>query len=113
MPESAGTADDGAAGEEATIRQDVSPYGYQLAAMLWFLIFADNLLGRIEGPGETMWLWLRSARWELIFVSGVLSLVCQLMFWSGIVRTGNRRIPGAQRPARGRNSVNVEPPCWA
>jgi hypothetical protein len=84
-------ADGGAAGEEVTIRQDDGPYSYQLAAMLCFLIFADNLLGRIEGPGETMWLWLRSGRWELIFVSGVLSVVCQLLFWSGIVLTGNRR----------------------
>jgi hypothetical protein len=50
-------ADNGAAGEVVTIRQDDGPFGYQLAAMLCFLIFADNLLGRIEGPGETMWLW--------------------------------------------------------
>src|SRR5207302_1709115 len=70
--------------------QEDGPYSYQLAAMLSFLIFADNLLGRIEGPGETMWFWLRSGRWELIFVSGVLSVVCQLLFWSGIVLTGNR-----------------------
>jgi len=87
-------ADDGAAGKEVTIRQDDGPYSYQLAAMLCFLIFADNLLGRIEGPGETMWFWLRSGRWELIFVSGVLSVVCQLMFWSGIVLTGIRRTRG-------------------
>lgn len=87
-------ADDGAAGKELTIRQDDGPYSYQLAAMLCFLIFADNLLGRIEGPGETMWFWLRSGRWELIFVSGVLSVVCQLLFWSGIVLTGIRRTRG-------------------
>jgi hypothetical protein len=40
--------DDGAAGEGTTIRQDDHPDGYQLAAMLCFLIFADSLLGRIE-----------------------------------------------------------------
>jgi len=44
-------ADDGAAGEEVAIRQDDGPYGYQLGAMPYFPIFADNLLGRIEGPG--------------------------------------------------------------
>ena len=87
-------ADDSAAGEEVTIRQDDRPYSYQLAAMPSFLIFADNLLGRIEGPGETMWLWLRSGRWELIFVSGVLSVVCQLLFWSGILRTDKCRTRG-------------------
>ena len=43
--------DDGAAGEEVTIQQDDGPYSYQLAAMLCFLIFLDNLLKRIEGPG--------------------------------------------------------------
>jgi len=84
-------AEDGAAGEEATIRQDHSPYGYQFAAMLFSLIFADNLLGRIEGQEQTMWFWLRSGQWELIFVPGVLSVVCQLMFWSGVVRPGHRR----------------------
>jgi hypothetical protein len=42
-------ADDGVAGEAVTIRQDHRPCGYELAAMLCFLIFADNLLGRIEG----------------------------------------------------------------
>ena len=85
-------ADAGAVGEAATIRQDDRPYGYQLAAILYFLIFADNLLGRIEGHEETVWFWLSSGRWELMFVSGVLSVVYHLVFWSGIVRTGNRRI---------------------
>ena len=42
-------ADDGAVGEQATIRQSLGSYAYQVAALLCFLIFADNLLGRIEG----------------------------------------------------------------
>jgi hypothetical protein len=54
--------DDGGAGERVTICQDEDdhPYGYQLAAMLCFLIFADSLLGRIEGHEETVWFWPRS-----------------------------------------------------
>jgi hypothetical protein len=44
-------ADDGAAEDEFAIRQDDGPYGYQLAAMLCFLIFADNLLRRIGTCG--------------------------------------------------------------
>ena len=50
-------ADDGVAGEEVTIRQDDRPYGYQLAAVLSFLIFAGNAPGRIEGHEETVWFW--------------------------------------------------------
>ena len=76
------------------IRQDDHPYGYQLAAMLCFLIFADSLLGRIEGHEETVWFWLSSGSWELIFVSGVLGVVCELLFWRGVVAPGNRRTRG-------------------
>ena len=72
-------------------RQNNGPYAYQLAAMLCFLVFADNLLGRIEGTRETTWLWLRSGWWVLIVASGVLSAVCQLLFWSAVVPPGNRR----------------------
>src|SRR4051794_10749488 len=42
-------ADDGGAGEEGTIRESVGSYAYRVAALLCFLIFADNLLGGIEG----------------------------------------------------------------
>ena len=87
-------ADDGTTEEEIAIRQDHHPYRYQPAAMLCFLIFADNLLRRIEGPDETTWSWLTSGRWELIFVFGVLSVVCQLLFWSGVVRPGHRGTRG-------------------
>ena len=65
-------ADDGAAGDEVTIGEDDGPYGYQLGAMLCFLIFADNLLRRIEGHEEMMWLGVTTGRWELILVSGVV-----------------------------------------
>ena len=40
---------DDAAGEEVTIRQNDGPYSYQLAAMLCFLIFADNPAGTNRG----------------------------------------------------------------
>ena len=77
-----------------TIRQDHDSYGYQLGAMLCFLIFLDNLLRRIEGPGTTVWFWLSSGRWELILVFGALSVVCQVLFWSGVVHTGDRAFRG-------------------
>jgi hypothetical protein len=85
----------GEAGDEVTIRQDDGPYGYQLGAMLCFLIFADNLLRRIEGHEEIeemMWLGVSAGKWELILVSGVLCLLCHLLFWSRIVPAGNPRM---------------------
>jgi len=56
--------DDGMMDEEAVARRDDRLYGYQLAAMLCFLIFADNLLRRIEGSGAKAWFWLSSGTWE-------------------------------------------------
>ncbi|MDA1315973.1 MAG: hypothetical protein O2968_21835 [Acidobacteria bacterium] len=86
-------AENGPAGEEVTIRQGHRPYGYQLAAMLCWLVFTDNLLGRIEGEA-TVWFWLSSGRWELIVVPGLLSVVCQLLFWSEVAVTGHRGTRG-------------------
>jgi hypothetical protein len=83
--------DGGGAGEAIPIRQDDHPDGYQLAAMLCFLIFADGLLGRFEGHEETVWFWLSSGRRELMFVSGVLGVVCQLLFWYRVLDPGHRR----------------------
>jgi hypothetical protein len=60
--------------------------GYQVVGMLCSLVLLDNLLRRIGGAGESEWWWLASGKMEVIFVSGILSLACQLRFWSGIVR---------------------------
>ena len=79
------------AGQAVTIRQDDCPDGYQLAAMLCFFIFANSLLGRIGGHGETAWFWPSSGSWKLMFVSGVLSLVCQLLFWHRVLDPGHSR----------------------
>ena len=83
-------ADDGSAEEAVTIRQEDGGYGYQIAALVCLVVFADNLLRRIEGPGEKM-LWVSSGRWELIVVSGMLSVLMQLLFWSEVVDPGTRR----------------------
>ena len=84
-------ADDGGAGEEATIRENTGSYVYQVAALLCFLMFADNLLGRIEGTAAIGWLGLRSGWWVLIVASAVLSVACQLLFWSSVFPPRNCR----------------------
>jgi hypothetical protein len=60
--------------------------GYQIVGMLCLLVSLDNLLRRIGGAAESEWWWLASGKMEVILVSGILSLACQLRFWSGIVR---------------------------
>jgi hypothetical protein len=82
---------DGAAEEPVTIRQGHGGYGYQIAALVCLAVFADNMLRRIEGHEETMFLWVSSGRWELIVVSGMLSVLLQLLFWSEVLDPGDRR----------------------
>ena len=80
--------------EEVTIRQGDGGYGYQVAALVCFVVFADNVLRRMEGQQEQLFLWVSSGRWETIVVFGILSVIMQLLFWSKIVVPGNRRTGG-------------------
>ena len=84
-------ADHSTTEEEITIRQGQGEYRYQLAALVCFIVFADNVLRRIEGAGETIWFAVSSGTWELILVSAILSVLLQLLFWSEVVAPGNRR----------------------
>jgi membrane-bound metal-dependent hydrolase YbcI (DUF457 family) len=58
--------------------------GYNLAALLFFFLFLDNLLRRIEGQGWK-WFWPCSGRFEVVVLFGMLSLVTQFVYWSRIV----------------------------
>ena len=80
--------------EEVTIRQGDGGYGYQVAALVCFVVFADNVLRRMEGQQEQLFLWVSSGRWETIVVFGMLSLIMQVLFWSKIVDSGNHRTRG-------------------
>jgi hypothetical protein len=86
--------DDGTTADEVTIHQSDGSDAYQLIALLCFLLFADNLLERIEGTGEAKWFGLRSGWWTVIVASGVLSVMCQLLLWSTVIPTGAVAEPG-------------------
>jgi hypothetical protein len=75
--------------EDITIRED-APQRYEFAAMLCFLLFAHNLLERIEGAGQRMWVWLGTGQWQLLLGLGLLSLMFQLFFWSEVVQVSHR-----------------------
>src|SRR5438045_2086940 len=51
-------ADDGVTEEDVVIRERNHPYASSLAALFCFAVFADNVLRRIEGAGQTEGLWL-------------------------------------------------------
>jgi hypothetical protein len=72
--------DDGAAEEALTLRKGHGGYDYQAAALVCFVVFADNVLRRMEGQQETMFLWVSSGRWATIVVFGTLSVIMQLLF---------------------------------
>ncbi len=60
---------------------------YNLAALLFFFLFLDNLLRRMEG-GHWAGFWPCSGRMDALVLFGTLSLslVAQILFWSRIVR---------------------------
>jgi hypothetical protein len=70
--------------EEPTTVQKHSREGYNIAALLFFFLFLDNLLRRIEGQGWRGF-WPRSGRFEVVVLFGMLSLVAQFVYWSRIV----------------------------
>ena len=80
--------------EEQPIDQTNLFLGYQFAAMLFCLIFVDNLLRWIEGGGDSNWFWLCSGKLEILVLFGVLSLVAHFLYWSGIVAIVNEQRPG-------------------
>jgi hypothetical protein len=58
--------------------------GYNLAALLFFFLFLDNLLRRVEGQGWKGF-WPCSGRFEVVVLFGILSLVAMFVYWSRIV----------------------------
>jgi hypothetical protein len=81
-------ADDGAAGEEATVRHDKRPVRLPAGG---HVVFSPTTCSTNRGNWRDHVAGLRSGRWELILAFGVLSVVCQLLFWSVVVRPDNRR----------------------
>jgi H+/Cl- antiporter ClcA len=80
--------------EEQSIDETNLLQGYRFAAMLFFLIFLDNLLRWIEGRGDSNWFWLCSGKLGILVLFGVLSLVAHFLYWSGMVATVNEQRPG-------------------
>ena len=80
--------------EEVAINEGHGGYAYQVAALGCFVVFADNVLRRMEGQPEPVFLSVRLGLPEKIIVFGMLSVIMQFLFWSKIVDPGNHRERG-------------------
>jgi len=75
----------GREGDDLRIRPHHGLDRYQLVSLVCALIFLDNVLRKMGGPGESDWWWMASGRTEVILLSAGAMLACQFRFWSGIV----------------------------
>src|SRR5437763_1683488 len=75
--------------EELTSGRKHSRSGYNLAVLLFFFLFLDNLLRRAEGQG---WkgLWPCAGRLAVVVLFGMLSLVAPSVYWSRIASGRNQ-----------------------
>jgi hypothetical protein len=76
--------------EDSTTADRHSYYGYNIAALLFFFLFLDNLLRREEGQGWDGF-WPCSGKLEVVILSVVLSLLTHFAFWSRIVSGFNQQ----------------------
>jgi hypothetical protein len=69
--------------EDSTTADEHARDGYNIAGLLFFFLFLDNLFRHIEGQG---WggFWPCSRRVEVVVLYAVLSLLAQLAYWSRI-----------------------------
>ena len=78
--------------------QKHSRAGYNIAALLFFFLFLDNLLRHVEGQGWKRF-WPCSGRLEVVVMYGMFSLVAQFVYWSRIVSGFNQEQHGSTRRA--------------
>ena len=75
--------------QESTSADHHSRIGYNIAALLSFFLFLDNLLRREEGQGWRGF-WPCSGRLDVVVLYFVLSLLAHFVFWSQIVNALNQ-----------------------
>jgi hypothetical protein len=79
---------------DTEIRDGDHSYLYQLAALLCFAMFADNVLRRMEGGDQNAVFGLSSGKWEVILAFGVISVALHLLFWSEVIPPARHRSRG-------------------
>jgi len=73
-------------GDEADVLEPHTINAHYVAAMLFFVVFGDNVVRWIEGSETSHWFWLLSGKGEAIAVFGVLSVLTLFSYWSRLGR---------------------------
>ena len=73
-------------GDEADVLEPHTFNAHYVAAMLFFVIFGDNVVRWIEGSETSHWFWLLSGKGEALAVFGALSVLALFTYWSRLGR---------------------------
>jgi len=73
-------------GDEAEVLEPHTLDAHYVAAMIFFVVFGDNLVRWIEGSETSRWFWLFSGKIEALAVFGTLSVVALFSYWSRLGR---------------------------
>ena len=73
-------------GDEADVIEPHTINVHYVAAMLFFVVFGDNMVRWIEGSETSYWFWLFSGKGETLTVFGVLSVLALFSYWSRLGR---------------------------
>ena len=73
-------------GDEADVLEPHTVNANYVAAMLFFVVFDDNLVRWIEGSETSQWFWLFSGNIESLAVFGALCVVALFSYWSRLGR---------------------------
>ena len=73
-------------GNEADVLEPHTLDAHYVVAILFFVVFGDNLVRWIEGSETSHWFWLFSGKIESLVVFGALSVVALFSYWSRLGR---------------------------
>lgn len=73
-------------GDEAEILEPHTYNAHNVAAILFFVIFGDNMVRWIDGSETSQWFWLFSGKGEVLVIFGSLSVLALFLYWSRLGR---------------------------
>jgi hypothetical protein len=72
--------------DEAEILESHTINVHYVAAMLFFIVFSDNVVRWIDGSETSYWFWLFSGNVEVLALFGALSVLALFSYWSNLGR---------------------------